>query len=65
MAAFNVEIVPSRPLGLWGSAFMVEAQGSRERTVRREGCEEGSEPYLIDVSGNFVMIRTPRANRCV
>ena len=44
MTAFNAEIAPSRPLGRWDPPSMVETRGSRERTARREGCEEGSEP---------------------
>jgi len=43
MAAFNTRIVPSRPVGRWASTSMVEVQGSWERTVRREGSEDGSE----------------------
>jgi len=45
MAAFNAEIVPSRPFGRrWDSTSMVETRGSRERTVQRGGREEGLEP---------------------
>jgi hypothetical protein len=44
MAAFNVEIVPSRPLGRWDSASMVETRGGGEGTVQRGGREEGLEP---------------------
>jgi hypothetical protein len=44
MAALNVEIVPSCPLGRWDSASMVETRGSCERTVQSEGREEGLEP---------------------
>ena len=44
MAIFNAEIAPSRPLGRWDLGSMVETGGNCERTVRREGCEEGSEP---------------------
>ena len=43
MAAFNAEIVLSRPLGRRNLASMVEIRDSRERRVRREGCE-GSKP---------------------
>ena len=46
MDAFNTRIVPSRPLGRWDSASMVETRGSGEGTVQCEGCEEGSEPLL-------------------
>ena len=44
MAAFNVEMASSRLLGRWDLVSMVETRGSCERTVQREGCEEGSEP---------------------
>jgi len=44
MAAFNAEMVPSRPLCLWDSASMVETQGHCGRTMASKGGEEGSEP---------------------
>ena len=34
MAAFNAEIAPSRSLGRWDSASMVETRSSHERTLR-------------------------------
>ena len=40
-AAFNSSMAPPRPLGFWGSSFMVETWGGRERTVGCEDCEEG------------------------
>jgi hypothetical protein len=45
MAAFNDEIVLSRPLGRWDSASMVETQVVAREVcgVKLEGCEEGSE----------------------
>ena len=45
IAAFNVEIMPSRPLGRWGSASMVETRSGCEESVRREGYKESSEPW--------------------
>ena len=44
VAVFNTEMASSPLLGRWDSAFMVETQGDRERTVWREGSEESSEP---------------------
>ena len=44
MATFNAEMVPSPPLGRWDLASMVKTGGSCERTVRREGHEDGSKP---------------------
>ena len=43
MAEFNAEMSPSRPLGRWDSAFMVEPRGicDSEGIVWLEGCEEG------------------------
>ena len=35
MAAFNTEIVPSRPLGRWNSPSMVETRSGCGRTVRK------------------------------
>ena len=43
---FNAEIAAFRPFGCWDSASMVRAGGG----VRREGCEENSEP------GNFLRL---------
>ena len=43
MAAFNAEMVFSRPSDSWDSDAMVEARGSCGVIVRREGCEEDSE----------------------
>ena len=37
MAAFNIEMVPSRSLGLWDSVSMIETQGKWERPMRCEG----------------------------
>ena len=43
MAECNAGIAPSRPLGRWDSAFMVEPRGicDSEGTVWLESCEEG------------------------
>ena len=46
MAAFNVEIVLSRPFGRWDLAFMVEIRGGGERVVRGESREEGHKPQF-------------------
>ena len=43
-ATFNAVIVPSRSLGRWDPAFMVETRGCGERTVQRGGREEDLEP---------------------
>ena len=45
MASFSAEVAPSRLLGCWDSTVsMVKTRGSYERTVRRQGFEEDSEP---------------------
>ena len=40
MATFNADIAPSRSLGRWDPAFMVETRGSGERIVQGGGYEE-------------------------
>ena len=42
IAVFNRSMAPSRPLGCWDPAFMVETRGGGRRTVGCEGCEKDS-----------------------
>ena len=44
MDPFNAEIAPSRPFGRRDSISMAETRDGCERTVQREGLEEGLEP---------------------
>ena len=44
MAVFKAGTTLLRPFRCWESSVMVETQGSGEKAVRGEGCEEEPEP---------------------
>ena len=47
IAALSAQIEPSRPLGRWELAFMVETRSNYERTVGCEGCDETSVSFVM------------------